>query len=179
MLVLIAGITANLGQRLAKVALSKGLSVRGLGRSPSNPPPSLFNHLESFITSASYYDIPALNQAVTGVDAIICAYAPIPILDLDGHLLLLRAAERAGIKIFIASSWSRDWTKICFGDFEHYDNHIAFQKQVKRTTDVNPVYIMSGIFADLLLTHYGPGGFGVSGEMPRMRYWGEGFMGSA
>jgi len=110
MLVLIAGITGSLGQMLAKIALSRGLSVRGLGRSPSNLSPELADKLESFVQSKTYYDIPALEQAVAGVDVIINTYSPTPVLDLDGHLLLLRAAERAGVKVFIASSWSRDWT---------------------------------------------------------------------
>jgi putative NADH-flavin reductase len=94
MLVLIAGITGSLGQRLANVAISKGLSVRGLGRNPNNLSPKLSRKLESFIKSDSYYDIQALEKAVTGVDAVINAYAPHPVLDLDGHLLLPRAAER-------------------------------------------------------------------------------------
>jgi hypothetical protein len=37
-----------------------------------------------------------------------------------------------------------------------------------------PVYILSGLFADLLCTPYGPGGFDTSGERPRMRYSGNG-----
>ena len=174
MLLLIAGITGSLGQRLATIALSRGISVRGLGRTPSSLPPSLASHLESFITSTSYYDIPALDLAVSGVDAIINAYAPHPLLDLDGSLLLLRAAERADIKIFFASSWSRDWTNIKFGDFEHYDNHMAFQQQAAKTSSIKPVYIFSGLFADLLYSPYGPGGWDVNGENPKMRYWGKG-----
>lgn len=174
MLILIAGITGSLGQRLAKVALSRGLSVRGLGRSPDNLAPELSGQLESFVKSDSYYDIPALDKAVTGVDAVVNAYAPMALLDLDGHLLLLRAAERAEIKIFLASSWSRDWTNIKFGDFEHYNNHIAFEHQIATTSSIHPVYIFSGLFTDLLFTQYGPGGFDTSGEQPRMRYWGNG-----
>ena len=177
MLVLIAGITGTLGQRLATTALSRGLSVRGLGRNPSSLPAYLSTRLESFVTSTSFYDIPALNLAVTGVSAIINAYAPNPLLDLDGHLLLLRAAERAGVKIFIASSWSRDWSNLKFGDFEHYNNHIAFEHQVATTSTIKPVYIITGVFADLLFTPYGPGMFTVSdsGEGEgKMRYWGEG-----
>src|SRR6187402_3618242 len=150
MLVLIAGITGSLGQRLANVAISRGLSVRGLGRSPDNLSPELSGRLESFVKSNSYYDIPALEKAVAGVDAVINAYAPLPVLDLDGHLILLRAAERAQIKIFIASSWSRDWTNLKFGDFEHYDNHLAFEQQVAKTSSIRPVYVLSGVFADLL-----------------------------
>jgi NAD(P)-dependent dehydrogenase (short-subunit alcohol dehydrogenase family) len=174
MLVLIAGVTGGLGQRLAKVAISRGLSVRGLGRSPDNLAPELSGKLESFVKSVSYDDIPALDKAVHGVDTVINAYAPTPLLDLDGHLLLLRAAERAQIKVFVASSWSRDWTNIKFGDFEHYNNHIAFEHQVATTSSIKPVYILSGLFADLLFTQYGPGGFDTSGKQPRMRYWGDG-----
>lgn len=172
MLVLIAGITGSLGQMLAKIALSRGLSVRGLGRNPDTLDPSLSSQLESFVKSSSYYDIPALEQAVTGVDAIINAYSPTPILDLDGHLLLIRAAERTGIKVFIASAWSRDWTNIQFGDFEHYNNHKAFQHQIANTSSIKPVYIMNGIFADLLWSPYGPGAF-EEGEKPKMKYWGD------
>ncbi|PVH81917.1 NAD(P)-binding protein [Cadophora sp. DSE1049] len=174
MLILIAGISGSLGQRLATIALSRGISVRGLGRTPSALSPSLSTQLESFIKSTSYYDVPALDLAVSGVDAVINAYAPHPLLDLDGSLLLLRAAERANIKIFIASSWSRDWTNIKFGDFEHYDNHMAFQQQAAKTSSIKPVYIFSGLFADLLYSPYGPGGWDGSGDNPKMKYWGEG-----
>lgn len=108
MLVLIAGITGSLGQRLATIAISRGLSVRSLGRNPDSLGPEISEHLESFVQSDSYYYVPALEKAVAGVDALINAYSSIPMLDLDGPLLLIRAAERAQIKVFIASSWSCD-----------------------------------------------------------------------
>lgn len=175
MLILIAGITGSLGQRLAATALARGIQVRGLGRNPSSLPSPISQNLESFIQSTSYYDIASLDKAVSDVDAIINAYAPVPLLDLDGHLLLLRAAERAGVKIFITSSWSRDWTNISFGDFEHYDNHIAFRAQAESTSSIKPVYIFTGLFADLLYTRYGPGGYTPQGEgKARMGYWGAG-----
>jgi hypothetical protein len=172
MLILIAGITGSFGQSLAKTALSRGLSVRGLGRTPSNLNPDISSQLESFVQSSNYYDIPALEKAVSGVDVVINAYSPTPVLDLDGHLLLLRAAERADVKVFVASSWSRDWTNIQFGDFEHYNNHKAFQHQVANTSPIKPVYIINGIFADLLWSPYGPGAF-EAGEKPKMKYWGD------
>ena len=172
MLILIAGITGTLGQRLASVAISRRISIRGLGRNPDALSPELSPHLKAFIKSTSYYDIPALEKAVSGVDAVINAYALVPVLDLDGHLLLLRAAERANIKISIASSWSRDWTNLKFGDFEHYNNHIVFEHQIATTRSIRPVSVLTGLFADLFYTPYGPGGFDTRAEKPRMRYWG-------
>lgn len=159
MLVLIAGVTGKLGTLLARAALERGLRVRGLGRHPESLDPTIASQLESFVSSTSYYDIPALDKAVTAVDAVICAYAPEPVLDLEGHLLLLRAAERAGVKIFHASSWNADWRKYSFGEFEHYDTHIAFERHVDITSTIKPVYVFTGVFAELLFCPVGPGCF--------------------
>lgn len=174
MLVLIAGITGSMGQRLAKEALSRGQTVRGLGRDPSKLEPQTLERLESYVKSSSYYDIPALEKAVAGVDAIICAYAPLPELDVEGQLLLLRAAERANIKIFIAQTWNYDWTRIEYGAVEPYDNHIAFQRHVEMTSSIKPVYLFTGLFADILYTPYAPGSFDASGPTPKLRYWADG-----
>ncbi|RSM16702.1 hypothetical protein CDV31_004474 [Fusarium ambrosium] len=171
MLVLIPGITGNMGTRLAKVATARGLSVRGLGRDASKVPKDI--KLESFVTSTSYYDIPAIEKAVQGVDAIICAYQSTDVLVLDGHLILLRAAERAGVKIFFSASWNNDWTKNKFGDFEHYDANIAFSRQAALTSPIKPVYIFNGVFDSLLFTAFGPGGFDTTGEVPTLKYWGD------
>ncbi|UPL01678.1 hypothetical protein LCI18_012612 [Fusarium solani-melongenae] len=162
MLVLIAGITGSLGQRLASNALSRGLSVRGLGRDATKLPPSISKELESFVTSTSCYDLDALDQAVQGVDGIICCYAPNPILNLDGALLLLRAAEKAGVKIN-------------FGDFAHYDTHIAFEQHAAATSSVPPAYFFTGVFSDLLLTNHGPGSFTLDDQgKATLQYWADG-----
>ncbi|KAJ4305438.1 hypothetical protein N0V90_000969 [Kalmusia sp. IMI 367209] len=129
MLVLIAGVTGNIGQHLARHAIAKGLIVRGLGRSPSKLDPSI--KLESFVQSKNYYDIPAIEAAVKGVDAIIVAYMGTPELQMDGQLILLRAAERAGVRIFHASTWNYDFRKTKFLEHESYDPFVAFQRILK------------------------------------------------
>jgi len=101
MLILIAGITGNMGKHLAQSALDRGHQIRGLGRSPKSLTSELRYKLERFIVSSSYYDIPAIEQAVRGADAIVCAYSGLPELQLEGQLILLRAAERAGVKVYI------------------------------------------------------------------------------
>lgn len=98
MLILIAGITGMVGQPLAEYAISKGHRVRGLGRNPAKLPATIRGNLEGFVTSTGIYDIPALDRAVSGVDAVICAYNFDPEIVVEGQLFLLRAAERAGVK---------------------------------------------------------------------------------
>lgn len=158
MLVLIAGITGKLGTHLARAALQRNdFRVRGLGRSPENLDPTIAAQLESFVKCRSYDDVPALDKAVASVDAVVCAYKPDPVLDLEGHLLLLRAAERAGVKVFHASSWNADWRLFDWGEFEHYDTHIAFQRHVELTSPIKPVYVFTGIFGEYLFSPAGPG----------------------
>lgn len=99
MLILIAGLSGSIGKRLTDSALDRGHQVRGLGRSPENAPSELRAQLEDFIITKSYYDIPAIDEAMKGVYAVVCAYAGRPELQLEGQLVLLWAAERAGIKV--------------------------------------------------------------------------------
>ena len=157
MLVLIAGITGHVGQHLARHAIAKGLSVRGLARSPEKLDPSI--KLESFIQSKTYYDIPALDAAVKGVDAIIVAYMGTPELQVDGHLLLLRAAERAGVRIFHTASWTYDFRKTKFLEHESYDPYVAFQRIAELTSPIKPIYVLTGVLAEVMFSVEGRADF--------------------
>ncbi|EWY89815.1 hypothetical protein FOYG_07469 [Fusarium oxysporum NRRL 32931] len=84
MLVLVAGATGNLGQMLIDSLYSCG------------------HQLECFVQSEPYYDVPAIESACKGVDAVICAYTGMRESSLDGQLLLFRAVERVGIKKVLA-----------------------------------------------------------------------------
>lgn len=101
MLILIPGVTGNLGQHLARAALDRDHQVRGLGRSPNKIDSTLQSKLESFVSMASYYDVQAIDTACHKVDAIVVAYSGKPELQLEGQLILLRAAERAGIEVYV------------------------------------------------------------------------------
>lgn len=100
MLILISGITGMVGQPTARAALAAGHQVRGLGRSPQKLTKDIAESLESFATIKDAYDIPALDEAVKGVDAIVSAPSGAFETALDGQILLLRAAERAGVKVW-------------------------------------------------------------------------------
>jgi putative NADH-flavin reductase len=94
-----AGITGMCGQPLALAALEKGHQVRGLARNPDKMDKGLLSKLESFVKLQDIYDLAALQRAVDGVDAIVCAYPPHQEVVVEGQLLLLRAAERANVKV--------------------------------------------------------------------------------
>ena len=159
MLVLVAGATGNVGQNLVASLLSRGHRVRALGRNPSKLNTSLRSHLENFVHSEAYYDVPALDRACKGVDAVICAYAGMPELQVEGQLLLLHAAERAGAKTFVSASWTYDWREMKLGVHESYDPYISFRNQAEYTSDLMPVYLFVGVLAETLFSLAGHGDF--------------------
>jgi len=173
MLILIAGITGRLGAHLVASAIARNHSIRGLGRNPQSLQQDIVSSLESFVEIQSYDDISTIDRACRGVDAIICALSPIPKLTLDTQLLLLRAAEKAGVKIFVSSTWNYDWTRICHGDLEHYDPHIAFKRQAELTSPISPVYFFTGIFAEYVFSQLSfPVEDNQDGFGKKITYWG-------
>ncbi|KAG5756733.1 hypothetical protein H9Q70_000619 [Fusarium xylarioides] len=97
MLILVTGVTGNIGLHLIESLTSRGHKVRGLGRSPDKLTQEQRSKLESFVKIKNYYNVDALDKGCNGVDAVICSYAGTPVMHLDAQLLLLRAAERAGL----------------------------------------------------------------------------------
>ncbi|OAG24886.1 NAD(P)-binding protein [Alternaria alternata] len=159
MLVLVPGITGNLGLHLLDSLSSRGHHVRGLGRSPDKLNDLQKSKLESFITIQNYYDISALDQACAGVDAIICAYTGSPVMQLDAQLLLLRAAERADVTRFLAASWNCDWRQLQLGQHQSYDAIIAFHQQAKLSSTIKPIYMLTGALAEVYFSVPGHGNF--------------------
>ncbi|KAF1850767.1 NAD(P)-binding protein [Cucurbitaria berberidis CBS 394.84] len=152
MLVLVAGATGNLGQKLVTSLLKHGHQVRGLGRSPSKLDAHLASQLESFVESTAYHDIPALDKACAGADAVICAYLGFPELHLEGQLLLFRAAERANVKRFVAASWCYDWRRMSLGQQDSYDPDISFRHHVEISSSLKPIWIFTGVLAEVLFS---------------------------
>jgi uncharacterized protein YbjT (DUF2867 family) len=99
MLILIYGITGMVGHAVARAALRAGHQVRGTSRNPDKLDKDVFDSLTGFVKLSDIYDITALDKAVHGVDAIISASYYSPDAIVDGQILLLRAAERAGVKV--------------------------------------------------------------------------------
>ncbi|KAL9115780.1 MAG: hypothetical protein Q9227_000148 [Pyrenula ochraceoflavens] len=152
MLIVIAGATGTLGHKLVASALSRNHQVRALGRSPAKMHGSLREQLESFVVCKAYNDLVTLDQACSRADAVICAYTGLPELQVDAQLLLLRSAEKAGIKRFIANCWNYDWRKLELGQHETYDPPKCFCRQAELSSSINPVYIYTGVLAEVLFS---------------------------
>ncbi|KAH8887233.1 NAD(P)-binding protein [Thozetella sp. PMI_491] len=156
MLILIAGVTGNLGHHLCRSAL-RDHQVRGLGRNPEKLETPLREKLESFIVSAGGQDQAAYEQACKNVDAVIVAWPAEALLIVDAQILLLREAEKAGIKRFHALSWNADWSKLQIGEMSTYDSLILFAKHAFMSSTITPCYTFVGALANTLFAVPGAG----------------------
>jgi uncharacterized protein YbjT (DUF2867 family) len=109
-MVLIAGGTGNLGQRVVQLLLSRGESVRVLTRDP-NQAERLWNDSVEII-AGDILDLSAVTQATTGVQTVVSAihgfsgtgiYNPHTV-DQQGNHNLIQAACAAGVEHFILIS---------------------------------------------------------------------------
>ncbi|TGJ83637.1 hypothetical protein E0Z10_g5123 [Xylaria hypoxylon] len=179
MLVLVAGATGNIGQKIIGSLLRRGHRVRALARSPEKLSAATTARLEKFVKSSAYYDVPALEAACAGVDAVICAYNGSPELKVEGQLLLLRAAERGGVRVYVSASWNSDWRNQSLGDHENYDPYHCFRRLAELSSAVRPHFIISGILAEVLFSapervSFSPKNHGVwDPEAKRVEIWGD------
>ncbi|KAI1198667.1 NAD(P)-binding protein [Nemania serpens] len=179
MLVLVAGATGNIGQKIIDSLLRRGHQVRALARNPDKLSPATTARLESFVRSATYYDVAALDAACAGVDAVICAYNGSPELQVEGQLFLLRAVSRAGVRVFVSASWNADWRRQALGEHESYDAYHCFRRLAELSSTVRPHYIFSGILAEVLFSapgrvSFSPENHGVwDPEGRRVEVWGD------
>ena len=175
MLILIAGVSGNLGKVLAQIGLDKGHQIRGFGRSPFKLTAKLFERLESFVECEFYDDRQALNKAVSGVDAVIYAYVSRAEAILESQLSLLCAVERAGVMVYHAHSWNCDWTKIGLEDWEHYAAYISFRRHVELTSSIKPVYVFTVILGEFATSKdVGIAHLDEDADEKVMAHWGDG-----
>ncbi|KAI8631927.1 NAD(P)-binding protein [Xylariaceae sp. FL1651] len=179
MLVLVAGATGNIGQKIIGSLLRRGHQVRALARSPDKLAPATAAQLERFVRSSAYYDVPALETACAGVDAVICAYNGSAELQVEGQLLLLRAAERAGVRVYVSASWNSDWRRQRLGDHESYDPYHCFHRLAELSSAVRPHFVFTGVLAEVLFSapgrvSFSPANHGVwDPEAGRVEVWGD------
>lgn len=165
----LAGISGNLGRRLARALVAEGADVRALIRSTSREGRHYASEFPGLTcVEVDYADATALTEACRGAACVVSALnglAPV-ILDVQGRLL--DAAVAAGVPRFIPSDFSLDFTRTKPGDNRNLDLRRTFMARVDRTP-IQATSILNGAFADLL-TGQAP----IVLKWPRkILYWGD------
>ncbi|KAI7770626.1 hypothetical protein LZL87_002997 [Fusarium oxysporum] len=130
MLVLVTGVTGNLGLHLIDSLSSRGHKVRGLGRSPDKLTEEQSSKLDSFSRSR-----------------IIGIYSSFALLsELALLAFLLRAVIETGDSFSFACNQS-------------YDAGIAFYQQAKLTSSIKPIWLLTKSLTEVYFSVPGHGNF--------------------
>jgi nucleoside-diphosphate-sugar epimerase len=149
-IILIAGGTGNLGQRIINALLKKGAEVRVVVRASSNI--DKIKDLENLGVKVFQTDISNIEQvtnACNGVSCVVSALAGLREVILDTQKILLDAAIAAGVPRFIPSDYSLDFTKFSAGENRNLDLRREFHEYLDKSS-ISATTIFNGAFAEML-----------------------------
>ena len=167
-IILVAGATGNLGERIINALLARGAEVRAVVRSGCDV--EKINKLETLgvkIFTVNMSNVEEISNACIGVFCVVSALQGLHEVIVDTQRVLLNAAISAGVPRFIPSDYSIDFTKFPPGENRNLDLRRDFHKYLDKTS-ISATTIFNGAFAELL-----------TGQMPliffklkRILYWG-------
>ncbi|MGA2624579.1 MAG: NmrA family NAD(P)-binding protein [Bacteroidota bacterium] len=168
-IILAAGATGNLGERVVYALLDRRAEVRAVVRSSSDI--EKLNKLEKLgvkIFKVNMSNVEEISDACIGVSCVVSALQGLHEVIVDTQRVLLDAAIATGVPRFIPSDYSIDFTKFPPGENRNLDLRRDFHKRLDKTS-ISATTIFNGAFADLL-----------TGQMPlilfkvkRVLYWGD------
>jgi uncharacterized protein YbjT (DUF2867 family) len=167
-IIVVAGATGNLGERIVKALLEKGAEVRVLVRASSGI--EKINKLEQLgaqVFKVSFSNREEIASVCKGADCVVSALAGLREVVIDAQKVLLDGAIAAGVPRFIPSDYSLDFTKFSDGENRNLDLRREFHVYLDKSPIVATT-IFNGAFADM-----------VTDQMPlilfkhkRILYWG-------
>lgn len=151
-IIIIAGATGNLGNKIVKVLLSKEAEVRAIVRLETDK--NKIKELEQLGVKVFQVDTnnkTSISKHCIGANCFISALAGLRETIIDSQKIFLDAAVEAKIPRFITSDYSSDFTNLKEGQNRNLDLRREFHKCLE-TTPINATSIFNGPFMDLLTT---------------------------
>jgi NAD(P)-dependent dehydrogenase (short-subunit alcohol dehydrogenase family) len=149
-LILVAGATGNLGQRICRELTKRNIPVRAIVRNGSDQ--LKIDALEKMGVDVFKTDFSNQNEligACARVSCVVSALAGLGETILETQTRILNAAVTAGVPRFIPSDFSSDFTLMPAGENRNFD----LRKEFHQLLDQSPILatsIFNGAFADIL-----------------------------
>ncbi len=167
-IILVAGATGNLGNKIVNALLGKGVEVRAIVRRETNH--EKIAELEQKGVKIFVVDMTnkgEIANACNDVDCVVSALSGLREVIIDTQKTLLDAAIEAKVPRFIPSDYSIDFTNLVHGENRNLDLRREFHTYLENVP-IKVTTIFNGAFMDML-----------TAEMPlilfkfkRILYWG-------
>jgi nucleoside-diphosphate-sugar epimerase len=149
-IIVVAGATGNLGQRITKALLDRGAEVRVIVRATSDV--AKIKKLEApgvKVYTIHQWNVEEISKASMGASCVVSALSGLQEVILEAQKVLLDAAVAAGVPRFIPSDYSLDFTKFSPGENRNLDWRREFHLYLDKAP-IQATTIFNGAFADLL-----------------------------
>lgn len=149
-IILVAGATGNLGERIVKALMERGAEVRIIVRAASNLEKlTKFEKSGVKVIKVKNWSLEDISFACKGVHCVVSSMAGLRNVVVDAQKVLLDAAIAAGVPRFIPSDYSLDFTRFSYGENRNLDLRREFHEYLDRTT-IAATTIFNGAFTDML-----------------------------
>jgi NAD(P)-dependent dehydrogenase (short-subunit alcohol dehydrogenase family) len=148
--ILVAGGTGDLGERIISELLKRNADVTMLVRTTSDVSKiSGFEEQGVKVIKADLLNVDEVTKACKDIYCAVSALAGLRDVIVDTQTILLKAAVNAGVKRFIPSDYSLNFTKIPGGENRNFDLRRDFHAQLDKH-DIAATSIYNGAFAEIL-----------------------------
>jgi hypothetical protein len=168
--VAIAGIGSKLALLIAQELLQhQDIHIRGSSRDISKIPNFLQDNPRVTLVQSEPFDRTSLRTLVGGSQVVVCCYFADNETMIKGQKLLIDLCEEQGIKRFVASDYTADYTKLDYGDIILKDAMKTVKEYLDQNTKVEGVHILVSLFMEIwnflidwdpeqkVLSYYGTG----------------------
>jgi NAD(P)-dependent dehydrogenase (short-subunit alcohol dehydrogenase family) len=149
-IIVVAGATGNLGSKITKALVEKGVEVRVLVRPNSNTEKvKMLEEMGAKVYTISDWNVSELSKACAGASCVVSALSGLDEVIIDAQKILLDAAIAANVPRFIPSDYSLDFTLFKDGENRNLDFRRAFHQYLDKKP-IAATTIFNGAFMDML-----------------------------
>ena len=149
-IILVAGATGNLGEKICRELLTGGATVRAVIRPESNPEKvKALQEAGVEIFTADFNNSSRLKTACLGVSCVVSALAGLHDVIVEAQSQLLDAAVDAGVPRFIPSDFCTDYTLISEGSNRNFDLRKTFSR-IAESRPIRLTSVFNGAFSYVL-----------------------------
>lgn len=148
--ILLAGATGNLGNRISRELIKRGAEVRAIVRTSTDS--EKIENLEKMGVNVFEADMDRIDEianASIGVDCVVSTLAGLGDVIIDLQKRILDGAIKASVPRFISSDFSSDYNDLVPGENRNFDLRREFKKYID-STSIKATSIFNGAFADIL-----------------------------
>jgi NAD(P)-dependent dehydrogenase (short-subunit alcohol dehydrogenase family) len=148
-LILVAGATGKLGQKICRELIKQNAAVMAIVREGSKHEKIAALEMGVEIVRVDLSSPQELTEVCQGVSCVVSAVAGLRDIIVDSQALILNAAIAAGVPSFIPSDFSSDITMIPAGENRNFDLRKEFAEKLDQSP-IRATSIFNGAFADIL-----------------------------